>query len=74
MTTTRPKIIRRTRLYLDGARNLAAELGVDRSHLYRVLHGYRKPGKELAAALESRGLLPKPRHTRKAATNATPEN
>ena len=52
--TTKTKLVITERI--KGLGDLARELGVSKHHLCAVLHGRRRPGPELAAAIKARGI------------------
>jgi DNA-binding phage protein len=60
MNETKTKIVKETRTVtrFRGLGKAARELGVSRGHLSYVLHGQRKPGKDLERKLRRMGITP----------------
>lgn len=46
----------RPRLWITGSSKLADRLGVTRNHMSMILHGTRRPGRELAARMRRLGV------------------
>ena len=52
------RLVKRQVLRWSGITKFAAELGISRTHLSRVMHGERKPGKALDKRMRRIGLTP----------------